>query len=485
VTRPDEVLHGVPDDVPYDRNLIAGMWRFPAMPYDFEIRSPLDSSVLATVPLSSRLDVDRAVLAARAAAADWHSCGTATRLDLLRRVVAELHDRRGLLAPLLAAETGLEPADAATAVDDVLRWADVTGEVDETGETGEAPAPGVSGHVLSWGLPFGEVVTSLLPQLARGYAVVAKPSLRTPLSAAAFAHAAVSAGLPPGVLNIVQGTGLDVGAALLANPHLARLEVRGNHRTRTAAHRAAARRNVEYCTLTAGGNIAIIGEDADEHHVATQIAPRIADAVRVHSAGGPLAIPVLAVHAAVADTVIRAVLHAVADIRPAPLPTQVLRDRALDAVRRSGASLLCGGHLPDDATHRMGWTFPATVLLTGNISRLDSFDAGEPLGPVLRVVTWETGDELVAGLGHPRHRDGIACLWGLGDDLASALGAPHRGETVTRVPPRRRAAPRRAGPPGPLPHRVIVRDAGPRAALRGGALPSTSVVARRGGNAGG
>src|SRR5215470_2488346 len=197
---------GGSDDLPGDehfaRNLIGGSWRFPAAPYEYEIRSPVDSTITTVVPLSSRFDVARAV----AAAAD-----AARRAELLARLAGELDRLAPRLVALQATESGLAAADARSVVDGAARLARTLAA---TGPPAGRPA-GVTGHVLSWGLPLFEIASAVLPPLATGHTAVVKPSLRAPLSAAAFGYLAARAGFPPGVLNIVQGTADDVGAALL------------------------------------------------------------------------------------------------------------------------------------------------------------------------------------------------------------------------------------------------------------------------------
>src|SRR5262249_47335623 len=156
-----------------------------------------------------------------------------------------------------------------------------------------ARTAGVSGLVLSWGLPLAETIAALLPQLAAGRAVVVKPSLRAPLSTVAVAYLATGVGFPPGVINVVHGTGVDVGTALHATARLALLHVRAGERSLAHAARATAVSGVPLRTLRAGGNIAVVGPDADP----AALASAVADALRVHSTGGPLALPFLAVHA--------------------------------------------------------------------------------------------------------------------------------------------------------------------------------------------
>jgi acyl-CoA reductase-like NAD-dependent aldehyde dehydrogenase len=411
---------GLPDHWHFARNLVDGQWCFPAAPYDYEIRSPSDGTVTTVVPLSSRLDVGRAVAAAERAAPGW-AADPALRGALLDRLVAALGALTGPLAVLSAAETGLGADDALSAMEGVVGVARTLTEAADRWTS--QPTPGVSGHVLGWGLPAAEAVFAALPQLAAGRTVVLAPSLRAPLSAVALAHLATAVGFPPGVLGLVQGTGPDVGAALHAHAGLSRLQVRAGERTLAHASRATARTGVSLYTLRAGGNVGVVGPEADRNSVASA-AVAVADALRVHSAGGPLSLPLLAVHADRQAEVVDAVLAAVVGDTPAPLPTEALRRRALDRVevlRAAGARLIRGGVVPDDADHRMGWRIPATILT------MPTADAppGEPLGPILTILPWRHPSRLAAALRHPRHTDGIARTWGLSPTDTVALALPH------------------------------------------------------------
>ncbi|HKS99624.1 MAG TPA: aldehyde dehydrogenase family protein, partial [Rugosimonospora sp.] len=224
----------------YARNLIGGQWRFPAAPYEFEIRNPVDSTVTTVVPLSSRFDVARAVRAAGTVAGAW-AAEPAERIRLLGLLVAELDRLAGPLAALQSVESGLALADSRVAVAAVVR---ATWELlNHTRRVGR-PVPGVSGHVLSWGLPLAEAVCAIVPALRAGYPVVVKPSLRAPLSAVALGLLATRLGFPDGVVNVVQGTGLDAGAALLDTPGLAALQVRAGARTLAQAARSRSPRYV-------------------------------------------------------------------------------------------------------------------------------------------------------------------------------------------------------------------------------------------------
>jgi acyl-CoA reductase-like NAD-dependent aldehyde dehydrogenase len=419
-------------------NLIDGRWSFPVLPYDYEVRSPLNSTVIATVPLSSRLDVDRAVAAARNAAI-WEWADAGTRARLLDRLVGELDRHAGELAELQVTETGLTPAESSAAVTGGLRLARTI-----VAAVPDGPPAGVSGHILSWGLPVVETMVSVLPALARGHTAVIKPSLRAPLSVMAVAWLATRIGFPPGVLNVVQGTGVDAGAALAGTYRLAELHVHGNERTRAQARRAAARTGARLVAPRAGGNVVIAGPSAPP----ARVAKALSSAASMHSAGGLLALPALAAHADVAAELTDAVLAALASCRPAPLPAEPLRERALTRVtqlRAAGARLLAGGTVPDDVPHRMGWILPPVVLELDDAALVYGAHSPEPLGPVLTITTWHSADQLASAFDHPRHGDGIACVWGTDGDPADLS----------------------------LPHGAVLRDTAPAAALGGLRPPPT------------
>lgn len=416
----------VAGDEEFARNLVDGRWRFPAAPYEFEIRSPRDSRVVACVPLSSRFDVDAAVRAGARAARAW-AADPGVRVRLVARAVADLDRLTVPVAEVVAAETGLDLADAVEQVRTGVRWARhrvALAAVDDAGPPAAEP-PGVAGVVLGWGAPFLEAVSGILPLLLQGCTVVVKPSLRAPLSAVVLAHRLVAAGLPDGVLGVVQGTGTDVGAALVGRGDLGVLHVRGGERTLDLAGRAVATTGVPLHPLRAGGNVLLSGRDADPALVAATVAAGL----RLHNAAGPAAVPWLVVHADTAGPVVDAVVAAAAATRPVPLPTEPVRERALAAVRelaRLGGRVLTGGSVPDDVAHRMGWLVPATVVTVGAVGsrlgpRSDDDPWREPLGPVVAVATWRTPDDLADAFSRSRFRDGIGWVHRVGDDAAAAL----------------------------------------------------------------
>jgi len=412
----------------FARNLIGGHWHFPAAPYEFEIRSPVDSRVIAVVPLSSRFDVAAAVSAARIPlGGPWSD--PVVRARLLGGFLHYLEQRQCDIALLQSAESGLTPADSLNSILVTLRQ--LRSQLSRG--LSSAPEPGVSGHILSWGLPFIEALTSSWPSLMAGNAVVLKPSLRAPLSAAFLGLLAEESGIPSGVVNVVQGTGGDVGAELIRRQDLVSLHVRAGERTTAAAERA--RTGVPLHTVQAGGNVCLVGPEPGDVEL---IADHIAALVRMNSAGSVFGLPLLAVHPDVAERVVSAVLDRLSGLTAAPLPSDSLRHRCLDgiaAVVGAGAWIRVGGaSLPDDLEHRMGWRVPPTVLDLGRPGSAATveFERRLPLGPVLGVITIEYPSELADGLTAGRHADGIAWVWGYGMDLVADL--PHASVVNDPVP---------------------------------------------------
>lgn len=406
----------LPDDGCYARNLIGGLWQFPAAPYEFEIRNPGDSTITAVVPLSSRFDVTRAFHAATSALRGQWASPTARRQSLyvlLDRIDACRVD----LAHLQSVETGISVADSLNAVKTTLAIARACLRRDGRGDV--RPGRGVTGHILSWGLPFTEVVTSVLPALLHGDTVIVKPSLRGPLSPVAFAHLATEAGLPAGVVNVIQGTGGDVGAELITRRDLSALFIRAGERVIARAERGHERSGVPLRTLRAGGNVMIVGNDTDDD--VEVLAEHVATAVRVHSNGGPFGLPLLAVHRDRAEQVRAAILDRLGRTVAAPLPTEPVRSQALARIRmliEAGANVLLGGPtVPDDIEHRMGWRIPPTVLdLSGaGSAAVQAEQATVPLGPVLATFTWHNWVELGNVFTASRATQATATLWGTDD----------------------------------------------------------------------
>ncbi len=371
----------------FERNFIGGDWVFTREGYDFDIYDPSDSRVIAAVPLSSRFDVARALAAAEAALPDWFRRPPADRLAVIRRAVALIETDIDGIATLEARDTGLPVARAR---------AEIAMTLPRGGMAWQVPArpPGVVGQILSWSGPFAHACSRLLPALAEGGACVVNPSLRAPLSLVRLAECLQAAGLPAGVLNLVQGTGIDAGAALAAQAGLSELGFQGARRTGRSVARAAANNNTPIMSCFRDPVRTAVPADAD---LDTMIGG-IAEGVLSHAARPGHGGQIVQVAPARVDDLVAgltgifdAVRYDTASEEPesiAPMIAEVFRDARrtlLDECRAAGVETLYTGPEPAARTARMGWFVPP-VILRDDRQAID-IDGDQPFGPTVILRT--------------------------------------------------------------------------------------------------
>ena len=220
---------------------IAGHWidgkLAPGGEQRIEVVSPVDGSVVATIPGGTAQDVDAAVGAARAAFAGWAGTAPAERARIIGNLAQQLTERAEEIAAAVTAEigspimlsrfgqAGLPPVVAATvaglAAD--FPWSE------EIGNSLVVREPiGVVGAITPWNFPLQQIITKMAPALLAGNTIVYKPAELAPLTAPILARATVDAGLPDGVFNIVYGTGPVVGEAIVTHPDVDMISFTGS-----------------------------------------------------------------------------------------------------------------------------------------------------------------------------------------------------------------------------------------------------------------
>src|ERR1700682_5012042 len=245
-------------------NFIGGQWVAPIKGGYFDNISPTTGQVICKIARSQAEDVERAIDAAHAAAGAWGRTAVAERARILNRVA----DRIEQYLPFLAAvenydngkptrETNL--ADLPLAIDHFRYFASCVraqegslGELDEDTVAYHYHEPlGVVGQIIPWNFPILMAVWKLAPALAAGNAVVIKPAEQTPLSLLVLAEL-IQDILPPGVLNIVNGFGLEAGKPLASNPRIAKIAFTGETTTGRLIMQYASE-NIIPVTLELGG----------------------------------------------------------------------------------------------------------------------------------------------------------------------------------------------------------------------------------------
>lgn len=265
--------------IDYRQLYIGGQWSDPAKTETIDVHSPTTEEQIGSVPRGSETDVDSAVAAARAAFDDpdgWSNWSPAQRGEVLERFAAELEARGEETARRVSMQNGM-PIWLAHQFEAgfpplLLRY--YSGLMN--GMPAEEARPGmlggtalVSRHpvgvvaaITPWNVPQGISFLKIAPALAAGCTMVLKPAEETVLDAFLMAEAALAAGLPAGVINVVPG-GREIGAYLVAHPGVDKVSFTGS----TAAGRAIGEtcgRLLRPVTLELGGkSAAIVLDDAD------------------------------------------------------------------------------------------------------------------------------------------------------------------------------------------------------------------------------
>jgi len=357
----------VPEEIP---NLVGGEAVSASSGQWFEKHRPADETLLCHVARSGADDVASAVSAARDAQAAWADRTAVERGDIVRELALLLREKRDVVSAIVAEETG-KPLELALGETDaaIEMGLFVAGEGRRSyGRTTTASMPhrtvlttrqplGVAALITSFNTPLPNVAWKAFPAIFCGNAAVVKPSEHTPASAWLFGELALEAGVPHGVLNIVQGLGSDAGAPLVDHPEVDLVSFTGSAATGRWINETAGRRLAKVCLELGGKNALVVCDDAD-----LDSAARWALASAFSNAGQRCASASrLVVFEDVHDAFRERLLAAVRDLEPQPVISQESLSRISDAVRRAsaaGARVLCGG----DRLDRPGWYFAPTVV---------------------------------------------------------------------------------------------------------------------------
>jgi acyl-CoA reductase-like NAD-dependent aldehyde dehydrogenase len=357
------------------------------------------------------------VRSAHAALGEWSARTARERGEILRRAAEALLDHRDELVPLLTAEQGKTLRDArielTKAPDTLDHYAGMAKDV--RGVAVHGLDPGVEGRVLRrplgvvaaivpWNFPTTLLCNKLGPALLCGNTVVAKPADTTPFTTLRLAEILTEAGVPPGVLNVVTGTGPGAGEALVTHPLVRKIAFTGSTPTGERIMALAAR-GVKRVTLELGGSDPmIICDDADLAKAASA-----ASMGRFYNCGQAcLAIKRVYVFESVADEVIAAIVEKASRLRIGvgseegvqlgPLHSERQRDVLEDQLARTldaGGELLTGGRRPDGDRLRNGWFYEPTVVLSPpHDSPMAQEEVFGPALPIWRVADLDEAIEL-------------------------------------------------------------------------------------------
>ncbi len=389
----------------------------------FDVIDPADGSTTGTV-VRARADDARAALdsAARAQPA-WEAIGAAARGKILLRAAERLRARTEELARLITREMGKvlyeSRAEVAGAVENLefypafartLSGEEVAGL--PTGETMRLlwVPRGVVVAITPWNFPAATVTRKLAPALLGGNTVVLKPSSNSPLSSLLIAETLRDAGLPPGVLNVVTGSGPEVGPALLQHPSCSTVTLTGSTRSGVEVLRLAAP-GVVKCLLELGGKAPVlVGRDAD-----LDWAARATVWARFWNAGQAcIAAERCYVDRAIAERFRSKVAALTGALRVGPGLTggvdmgPLYSMRAREAVAKDvttavaeGANIVVGGRPPESGPLARGAFYLPTVL--DGVDDHNVTAREEIFGPVLPLLTFTDWDDAIRRANESRY----------------------------------------------------------------------------------
>jgi aldehyde dehydrogenase len=245
-------------------NYIGGKWVAPVKGQYFENVSPVTGKPFCEIPRSDEADINLALDAAHAAKVAWGKTSYAARAVILNRIADRMEQNLELLAVAETWDNGKPvretmAADMPLAIDHFRYFAGViraqSGSVDEIDDTTVAyhylEPLGVVGQIIPWNFPILMAVWKLAPALAAGNCVVLKPAEQTPASILVLLEL-VGDLLPPGVLNVVNGFGLEAGKPLASSRRIAKIAFTGETTTGRLIMQYAAQ-NLIPVTLELGG----------------------------------------------------------------------------------------------------------------------------------------------------------------------------------------------------------------------------------------
>jgi aldehyde dehydrogenase (NAD+) len=389
---------------------IDGKWVDPVSANPVDVINPATEEPCGRISLGSAADVDRAVAAAKRAAAGYAATTRDERIELLENVLAEFAKRHDDIATAImdemgapwglakGAQAGSGPQHIKAAIR-ALR----TFEFEERNRTTlivKEPI-GVCALITPWNWPVNQVACKVAPALAAGCTMVLKPSEIAPFDAMIFAEVLDAAGVPAGVFNLVNGDGPGVGTALAQHPDVAMVSFTGSTRAGVLVAQNAAPTVKRVAQELGGKSANILLDDADFAKAVRGGAEECFDNTG-QSCNAPTRMLVPRDRMQEAASIAADVANSVrvgdprADgIEVGPLVSAQQWDRVQGLIQQGideGATLVAGGTGRPDGLEKGFFARPTVFADVNNgmtIAREEIF------GPVLSIIPYDSEDEAV------------------------------------------------------------------------------------------
>jgi aminomuconate-semialdehyde/2-hydroxymuconate-6-semialdehyde dehydrogenase len=416
-------------------NYIGGELAGPVSGDHLDNYEPATGQAYSLIPDSGAADVERAVEAAAAAFPGWAQTPPEQRFEILMRLVTLIERDLDKLAAAESIDNG-KPLSLAKVMD-IPRAASnfrfyATAAMHFASESHETALSdggrainytlrkplGVVGCISPWNLPLYLFTWKIAPALAAGNCVVAKPSEITPMTAYLLSQLAIEAGLPAGVLNIVHGTGPNVGAAIVAHPGIKAISFTGGTKTGEEIARTAAPKFKKLSLELGGKNPNIIFADCNyQEMLETTVRSSFANQGQICLCGSRIFVEKPIYEKFKTDFVERASKLKIGDpledgtdlgaVVSRPHMEKILS--YIELAQEEGGRILTGGkQIRIDGRCEKGWFIEPTVI--EGLTHHCRTNQEEIFGPVVTLMPFETEDEVLTYANSVRY--GLsATLW--------------------------------------------------------------------------
>jgi len=408
----------------------------------FDVFDPSTGERLATVAKATKADIDRAVAAAHKAldSKAWGGLAPAERGRIMNRIAATIRERAEELATLESRDNGKPLRQARTDVQVAARYFEffagiadkIMGHTIPLGPgyldyTLREPI-GVSAQIVPWNYPIQIGARGIAPALAAGCTIVLKPSSEAPMTALRLGEIGLACGLPPGVVNIVPGTGSEAGVALASHPDINQLTFTGSVDVGVQVAKLAADNVVPVVMELGGKSPNIVFADADFDLAAAGAANAIfQNAGQTCSAGSRLLVERKAHDEFVDRLVNRAKTMTVGPGVSDPDMGPIISKRQLETIeqyvdvgRNEGAKVAAGGSRPKNPNLPGGYYFEPTLL--DDVTPDMRVAQEEIFGPVLAIIGFDDVEE-AATLANRSQYGLVAGVWTRDINKALALAS--------------------------------------------------------------
>ena len=412
---------------PHLKNFIDGRWVDSVSGNAFEDVDPANGELIATATKSTVADIDKAVEAAKRAADSWRLYPAPKRGEILYRAAEIMLERKDELAREMTREMGKVLGEARG---DVQEGIDMTYYIAgegrrQFGDVVPAELPnkwamsmrhphGVVAAITPWNFPFAIPTWKIMPALILGNTVVFKPASATPMLAVRLVEILEAAGLPKGVLNLVLGSGSDLGDHLVQHPAVDLVSFTGSSDTGAHISEIAGRLLKRVTAELGGKNAIVVLDDADVDLALEGI---------VWSAFGTsgqrcTAASRVIVNKGVANDVIDKLVGRAKKMKMGhgldagtdlgPVVSKAAQDKVasyMPIAEKEGATIAAGGRIPTEGALAKGFFHEPTVLI--DVKPNMRVAQEEIFGPVTSVIEVNSIDEAIKVLNSTKY--GLSC----------------------------------------------------------------------------